>query len=209
MSPSLLTRAVAAFIFACLMPSLAQANTITLNSPGIVGAVEGKVTASNPTNEEILSEFLLSMAINSTIQVSDAAPPANLPIGCNTDLAPCEYKTGSNDYGAADLTFIGKLDGGSPNILAQHQGANVYIMAKYDGPNAGYILFHLAHWNANPANTDNVLPQYAADIFDGQYALSNYNAFTGPTNVPDGGATLALLGGALLGLGALRRKLNG
>ena len=33
---------VTAFLVACLMPSLAQANAITLDSPGIVGAVDGK-----------------------------------------------------------------------------------------------------------------------------------------------------------------------
>ena len=187
------------------MPPVAQASTITLNDPGIVGAVEGKATASNPTNEEVMAEFLLLMAINTTVHVSAATPPANLPISCSNALAPCEYRTGDNNYGPADLTYLGKLDGGSPNIKLEHQG-NVYIMAKYDGQNAGYVLFYLPDWNANPANTDNVLPQYAGNIFDNRYALSNYVAFGGPNNVPDGGITLALLGGALAGLGALRRK---
>jgi hypothetical protein len=196
---------VIAFLIAGL-PSWAHAGPIDLSSPGIVGIVEGKATASNPATEEIMAEFLLWMGTNSSIVVSAATPPANLSVSCNALLSPCEYKTGGNAYAAGDLTFIGKLDGGSPNILPAHQGDNVYIMAKYDGPNAGYILFHLGDWNDNPANTDNVIPQYPGDIFQNKYALSNYNAFRGPNNVPDGGATLALFGGALIGLATLRRR---
>jgi hypothetical protein len=155
-----------------------------------------------------MAEFLLLMTSPDEILVSSATPPANLPISCSDALTPCEYRTGANNYAPADLTFVGKLDGGSPNIRPEHQGDNIYIMAKYDGPNAGYILFYLPHWNSNPANTDNVIPQYAGNIFDNRYSLSNYVAFEGPNNVPDGGTTLALLGGALFGLGALRRRFN-
>lgn len=202
------TRAVVTALFVtCMMPSLAHANTITLNDPGIVGAVEGVLTASNPDNVEILAERLLAMAINQVI-LAPAIPGINCD-GGNVDQTPCEYKTGDNEYASANLTFVGKDDTGSNNITSLLQG-DVYIMAKYDGPNAGYILFYLPDWNADPANTDNVLPQHPWSIFgtqDGQFAITHYNAYT-VTNVPDGGLTLALLGGALLGLGALRRRFN-
>ena len=205
MSP--IKRAVAMFVIACVVPSLAQAGPITLNDPGIVGAVEGKITASNPTKEEILAEFLLAMAINSTIKISDATPPANLPHGCSDALKPCEYKTGDNVYGPADLTYVDKNDGGTANIKLEHQG-NVYIMAKYDGQNAGYILFYLPDWNDNPANTDNVIPKFPGDIFGNQYAISNYVVFSGPKNVPDGGMTISLLGMAMAGMGLIARRMK-
>jgi hypothetical protein len=181
------------------MVAPADAATITLNDPGIVGAVDGQlVGGTNPVNEEKLVEHLLAMAISTTEVVVTPA------VQCATALQPCEFRTGDNHYAAADVTYIGKLDGNNPNIAAAHQG-DVFVIAKYDGKNGGYVVFYLPDWNANPANTDNVLPTSAETIF-GKYEISHYAAFRAPrVNVPDGGATLLLLGCGLVGLGALRR----
>jgi hypothetical protein len=188
-----------------LIPSVAQANTITINSTGIVGIIEGTIQGTDPANEELLAERLLAMGTNQTLQFASPA------LNCGSNQGPtCDYRTGNNDYLTADLTFINKDESQSPNVLPSLQG-NVYILGKYDGQNAGYILFYLPDWNSDPSNTDNVLPVLPATIWgngqDTGLALSHYSAFSF-RNVPDGGATLALLGGALLGLGALRRKFN-
>jgi hypothetical protein len=192
---------VTAFVVVCVTSSFAQANTITLDSNGVVGAVEGKLIAANPGNEELLAERLLAMPIN-TIEVASPTPS----LECVVTLAPCDYMTGDNNYAAANLTYINKDESQSPNILQSLQG-DVYILAKYDGQNAGYILFYLPDWNADPVNTDNVIPTSGENIF-GKHAISHYSAFRAERTVPDGGTTVALLGGVLLGLGALRRKWN-
>src|SRR5688500_11019903 len=195
------TRAVATALFVtCLMPSLAQATTITLNSDGVVGAMDGKVIGGDPAKEEVMAEFLLWMGTNDEILVSAATPPANYPNACSNALMPCEYRTGDNDYGATDLTFVGKHDYGNSETPNIHHLGDLYLMVKYDGQNAGYILFYLPDWNSN------LLPEFPSEIFDAKYRITHYSAFSGTTNVPDGGTTLALLGGALLGLGGLRRR---
>ncbi|HKX63397.1 MAG TPA: VPDSG-CTERM sorting domain-containing protein [Verrucomicrobiae bacterium] len=78
-----------------------------------------------------------------------------------------------------------------------------YVLAKYDGPSGGVIVWYVA---------DLTTVDFQAKAFgkDGtQYGLSHISFFTaGSPGVPDGGTTLALLGVAVAGMGMLRRRLN-
>jgi len=74
-----------------------------------------------------------------------------------------------------------------------------YLLGKYDAGNAGTRVWYVA------GLTTVDIP----NNFNGsQYGLSHYSLFNPGTSVPDGGATLMLLGGALAGLETLRRKLR-
>jgi hypothetical protein len=72
-----------------------------------------------------------------------------------------------------------------------------YILGKYDAEKAGALVFLLTELDAGDTVT---LPQ----DFNG-HDISHYSVFNG---VPDGGVTLMLLGGALVVVEALRRRLT-
>jgi hypothetical protein len=91
-----------------------------------------------------------------------------------------------------------------------------YLAAKYDGPNGGTEVWDLA---GIASGTSITIPAnaFATLTHPDGYGLSGWNFFTAtPDNphfppqggVPDGGATLALLGFALVGVESLRRKLS-
>jgi hypothetical protein len=176
-----------------------SAVALTINDAGVAGILEGQV-ASNTTNEATISNFILAMSANQVI----AAPPVNGDVvNCSPDQGTCEYKTGVNN-------FNGSVSGGvqqttNPTVLIAAALTSQYILAKYDGPNAGYVLFNTAAWLA-AGNTS--LPANGSTIWDPNGSgLSHYTYF-GSTSVPDGGITISLLGSALVGLGLLRRRLG-
>jgi hypothetical protein len=75
-----------------------------------------------------------------------------------------------------------------------------YILGKYDQNDAGSYVWYISGLNYVS------LPLYAPS----GHEVSHYTLFTnGDFQTPDGGMTLMLLGGALVGLGALRRKFRG
>jgi VPDSG-CTERM motif len=75
-------------------------------------------------------------------------------------------------------------------------GGFTYLLAKYDGPNGADEV-----WNIQGLTGNIKIPGYL-----GMFAISHYSLF-GPSggSVPDGGATVMLLGAALGALGMARR----
>jgi hypothetical protein len=74
-----------------------------------------------------------------------------------------------------------------------------YLFAKYDGPNAGSVVWYIGN-----------LVGQTIDIpatWNG-YGLSGWTIFSGGGGVPDGGTTVMLLGAALGALGMARRFLK-
>ena len=173
-----------------------SAYALTLNDAGVVGAFSGETVENSATTTELIAaQHLLDMAINS----SD-------PNGCNLAGTTTCYRTGSNDYS-------GTLTGGTQvqnttNLTTAINAGATYVLAKYDGPNAGYVLFNIADWIA--ANNPDDIPQTSSTIWTNTqeqgYGLSHYTYFGSSTSVPDGGSTAALLGSVLVGLGMLRRR---
>ena len=84
-----------------------------------------------------------------------------------------------------------------------------YLVAKYDGPNGVTEVWDLA---GVAAGTTINIPANAFGPTNDKYGLSGWNFYdqitTNTTSVPDGGSTVALLGLALAGAGALRRKMR-
>ena len=80
-----------------------------------------------------------------------------------------------------------------------------YLLAKYDGPNGGDLVWYVG--NLTGVQT---IPTNAFGANDSQYGLSHWELFNPgtPPRVPDGGATMTLLGFSLLCLEAVRRKIK-
>jgi hypothetical protein len=78
-------------------------------------------------------------------------------------------------------------------------GGFTYLLAKYDGPNGGSEV-----WNIQGLAGTITIPGSL-----GMFGISHYSLFgPGGGGVPDGGATVMLLGAALGALGVVRRYLT-
>jgi hypothetical protein len=179
----------------------AVAGTITINDAGVVGIMEGKISGLNGSsvaNELIIANEILAMGINQTKLVTN--PSGVDCTGGSVDQSPCEYRTGANPYSA---TLVSGSQGADDDRTVNDPGV-VYVLAKYDGPNAGYVLFHLPDFKTT------TLPLSAYSIWgqnDTQFAFSHYAAFQA-ASVPDGGSAATLLGSVLVGFAMLRRKVG-
>lgn len=171
-------------LFACLAVGLVPSvHAITISDPGVVGVVtlNGNNINSNPSTEAGLLNTLLAMAANAS-----------------QTIAGIGYQTGPTDYTGTVSGGV-QTDGGGTSVPAGFG----YVLAKYDGPNGGYVAWSLG-------GLAFTLPQFPAPLFTTnpqQYALSHFTVFN-PTTVPDGGSTLALLAVTLLAGEGLRRKLR-
>jgi hypothetical protein len=169
---------------------------VALNDQGVVGAIDpfgvGGV-ASNPTLEIQWAQYLLDLGPGLINVLADADGDGN-------DEA---YSTSTTDYsGTLTLTGSAKDDSGATT------GAWVnyeFVIGKYDGPNAGIIMFNVADWTA--ANGA-FLPEFSDTIWTNNqgagYQLSHWVAFN-PTTVPEPSMIL-LLGAGLVGIGFARNK---
>ena len=97
------------------------------------------------------------------------------------------------------------LNGGTNTVNLGAMGTYTYLFAKYDGPNGGSEVWYVG-------NLSGIITIPTNGLYENgyQYGLSGWTLFTGGgvPNVPDGGATLMLLGSALGGVGLLRRFLS-
>ena len=107
---------------------------------------------------------------------------------------------GSPAFGATLPNAVFALNGGPADQinLGSTAGTYTYLFAKYDGPNAGSVVWYVG--NLTGIFT---IPQ----AWKG-YGLSGWTLFGGPGTVPDGGTTVMLLGAALGALGMVRRYLK-
>jgi hypothetical protein len=151
-------------------------------SSNIVGTLGGQLPNSNPTTEAVIAQHLLDMAANRL--------EANPPVGPAGD-----YRTTTTEYSGT----IGSGIQSAANAYIVSAGWE-YALAKYDGPNGGYVLFHLG-------GQDAILPQFPYDFWTTnheKYAISHFTVFN-PIPVPE---PTTLIAGALLllpfGASALR-----
>jgi hypothetical protein len=180
------TKSVIALIaFGALLAASAKADPLTLNSPGVVG----------------IWNILSNDNANDATRLASAQHL--LDLSANTGTFPTdEWVTSSTEYSAV-LTGPGvKHDG-----LTAFQSISGYdwAFAKYDGPNAGYVLFYLGG-----AVASTIVPQYPANLWttkSGKYGVSGVTFYNEtPTQVPDSGTTAILLGAGLIFIGLIRRK---
>jgi hypothetical protein len=174
----------------------ASAIPITINGPlsydtfRLVGTYDGKLG-----NSSVDEEIVAGQAILDGVGFGDIAGPVHL-----------------NNYFdfAGTLTLTGASQG-LTGIATVPTGYD-YALAKYDGQNAGYVLFYFGG-NGGTIPTDQI--NLWSDV-TGQYALSHLTVFNGsneinPTDggngVPDSGSTITLLGLGMVALGLVKQKL--
>ena len=163
---------------------------LTINSPGVVGTVAGQPFAPNLANEIVAAQFLLNLPTNS-----------GLVVGPFSLITPA-YQTGANNYSGTLLNGVQGLT---------NYGVSGYDwgFAKYDGPNAGSVLFYLGG-----AVASTIVPLLSNDIWvngEGQgYGISHLSVFNSRNQdtpgAPDGGSTVVLLGLSLFVLTFFARR---
>lgn len=180
----------------------AQAGPLTINTPGVVGTVDGTsgYGQGSATFELPLAQFLLDMGEGTTDTTTLVVPK-----GTGTETLTILYKTSDTEYsGTIPLPYTYATGGKGGLVPIGYD----YAIAKYDGPNAGYVLFYLPAYVKEFKTS--LLPQDPYELWGkhtGQFEISGFTAFN-TTTVPDGGTTAALLGLGMLGLGILRRRIR-
>jgi hypothetical protein len=187
-----------AFALTLAFSSRAQANIIITDpltaypyDAVVVGTIDAGTQNSSTVDETAWANYLLSMGALSTTTIDSPN---------DTNSATEIYTTGTIDYSG---TLSGAVQSAAGAYIVP--SGYDYVLAKYDGQNAGYVLFYLGGQSAT-------LPLYSYNIWgsatDPSYLISHYTTFncTNCTSVPDGGSTVTLLGSALFAFGMLARK---
>jgi hypothetical protein len=170
-----------------------SATTIVLNtdntdgSANYVGLIDPGVPP-NPSNQVPYINFLIGLG--ATTSVFD---PITGQTYTRSDLA--------GPFPTALLPEVQKkddyVDGDPTTIVAT--ASFTYLVAKYDNEQAGSLVWYLSGVSGDTY----VVPTKLNN--KGLSGITMYNAGDIP-DVPDGGATLGLLGLAMLGVGYLRRR---
>ena len=177
-----------ALALACTFTSNAWADPLSLSTAGVVGTLDGKVGDSNEATELAIAQQILDF-----VGLGYEGPE---------DCDQCYRTSTVLDY-EADLSNPKQ---GPKDAFVVPDGYD-YVLAKYDGQNAGYVLFNLPKFGSN------TLPQYPANFWTEdptKWEVSHYTTFDAENviaSVPDGGSAAALLGMALCGMMIVCRRL--
>ena len=182
---------IAALIAAGGASFTADAITFTLTGSNTIGSVFPGTETPTAANANYINSLIFRSNNDTTTSPYDLAGTTYvLNFDSGTTLALAD-PNGLVDTGAV---------GGDDSVLVT---GYEYLIVKYGGANGSSLVF-----NVSGITGEVGLP--TTDTTGGnanKYLL--FNAVAGQTNVPDGGATAALLGTGLLALGALGRKVNG
>ena len=108
---------------------------LSLNDAGVVGTIEAGTQSSNVANEIAWAQHLLNMGASATQTVNAGGPPA------------------TENYATSNVDYNGTLNNGTQVGVSTNILAFEYVLAKYDGQNAGYVLFHSVTWAGSFGNT--------------------------------------------------------
>jgi VPDSG-CTERM motif len=127
---------------------------------------------------------------------------------------------GGDPATATGAVAVSGLGGGTGNVFITLTGTYQYLVAAYDGQNSGVAVWNISTIAAgttieiygyakpevvNGQETGNLLGSDHAQ--QGYYRITSYTLLNPTGGVPDGGATVMLLGAALGALGMVRRYL--
>lgn len=195
-----ITKWAALIACTCLMAGKAQALTIPqffAANPDVVGLVKDAVPFGDADRVVYVNNAL-------------GLGPNAVAVTVGTE----KYWTGATDYRPDTVSL---LDSSTPGTGVATIVGWDYLFVKYDGPNAGAIIYFLNGASFTPAATiadlggiNDGLPKTQTPKYDPEWkgGISGWTAYGAHHSVPDGGSTLALIGIGLTGLGLLRRKLS-
>ena len=179
-----------ALAFVGLFGSTAWA--LTISDASVVGWIKGGEQNASTATETTAGNHLLAMDALDT--------DANGPGFGSPD---CDVATDDGCYATSAMAIGGSLSGAQ-----QFDGTSVaagwdYVMAKYDGPEGGWVLWFIGGSAATlPADS---APLWMNPAGQEGLGLSHYTVFN-PRAVPDGGSLVLLLGAALGAVEVLRRR---
>jgi VPDSG-CTERM motif len=122
---------------------------------------------------------------------------------------------------ATGAVAVSGLGSGTGNVFITLTGTYQYLVAAYDGQNSGVAVWNISSFAAGTTieiygyakpevvgglETGNLLGSDTAQ--QGYYRITSYTLLNPLGGVPDGGATVMLLGAALGALGMVRRYLT-
>ena len=116
-------------------------------------------------------------------------------------------RTSLDSSSLPDATAVGSVKTQIPEGTTAIGSINVsgydYLIGKYDGPQGGGYVWYVGNLTGSQT-----IPFDSTFTTEGSYGLSHYTLFKAApgTGVPDGGATAALLGLGMLGLGFMARR---
>ena len=182
----------------------AQANSITLtDSYGRIGILADTLHSGHPVSGSVgfgnLGASDIGTLLGGTWTELGACTGGN---PCNNGVLTLNLTSGA--WGTTTFAGTWALTSAYSNLaVSWHTGA-----PPSGGPGAsagGYFLWTLATGDGGGLHSGTF--SYTGAAAGQGSGFSNFKVWGSvPTTVPDGGATLMLLGGALVGLGALRRK---
>ena len=161
-----------------------------INDCGIVGTVDAGTQNASVDNVTDWANYLLNLGINASVTAD-----GNVPLDNVTE----DYQTNSiKDYdpsGTLVLSGGTRVNGATPRIDVFE-----WVMGKYDGKNAGYVLFNVADYMEKTGSMN--IPEFSYSIWGSnaeQYQLSNITGFGGtPISAP---AVLMIMSLGLFGVG--------
>ena len=174
---------------ACIIASKASAISLPAffaANPNVAGVIDDAVPFGDDARV-VYVNYLLSLGANAN-STSDGE----------------RFMTGPTDYNGT----VTKLESQNGTGQSSVSGWD-YLFVKYDGPNAGAIVYVLNGDSFNIAANMNglVTPTGATTTKTWNGGVSGWTLY-GAHSTPDGGSTLALVGLAMAGLGLARRKLS-
>jgi hypothetical protein len=159
-----------------------NASALTIGDSQELGFVDRGLPAGDAART-LFVNTMIGLALNGSTHVI-IGPHDNLITRSNNDFGPLP-------------TAVFALNG-STTTIDLGTGLYSYLYAKYDGPNYGAEVWYVG----------NLSGSITIPATGGGYGLSGWTLFgPGGVQVPDGGATVMLLGAALGALGIARRFL--
>lgn len=166
-----------------LLLALSTARALDFNwdgSTGMVGTIRSGEPA-DPAFEADYANWLLGLASN---------------VETTHDFGGAE---GSHTFKTSAVDFDGTVSDGQQFDGTSGSGWD-WVLAKYDGPNGGDVLWYVGGAAFTLPGTS--LGLWTNDAGQG-YGISHWTGFGGSTNVPDGGMTAVLLALGLTAIGAV------
>jgi hypothetical protein len=203
---------------ACGLFGLANSQAVTIelnggsgyaliNSPYAVGTVISGIQSGGQVARDVLmTNNLLTFASGGGGSINGHLYQRSSFFGA----LPAAIATGGVPVTGAGLSF--GTNGSGPIVSLTLTSPFQYLVAAYDGPNGGAIVYNIS---GLAAGTVIEMARYAEPLGSprvlkesSRYQMTGWTLLNPGTSVPEGGATLILLGASLGGLALLRRFLH-